>query len=122
MVVDDIEHGAKAVVGERFDPVYTCYFKTNAKRISDYPNLLGFVRDVYSMPPIKRSINMPHIKTHYYASHPHLNTFAIIPTYDGPDLSEPSGRGLSGPSFSTTEHEKATTAQSVIETKLDGVP
>ena len=32
----------------RFDPVYTTYFKTNLKRIADYPNLLGYVRDIYS--------------------------------------------------------------------------
>lgn len=77
----------------RFDPVYTCYFKTNEKRISDFPNLLGFIRDVYSIDGIKRSINMNHIKTHYYTSHPHLNTFGIIPISNGADLNIPSGRG-----------------------------
>lgn len=77
----------------RFDPVYTCYFKTNQKRISDYPNLLGFIRDVYQIPAVKRSINMNHIKTHYYTSHPHLNTFGIIPFSNGAHLNVPSGRG-----------------------------
>ena len=86
----------------RFDPVYTCYFKTNLKRIGDYPNLLGFVRDLYAMQPIQRSINMAHIKTHYYSSHPHLNTFGIIPAYDGPDLKCKSGRGQGKASFHTT--------------------
>ncbi len=76
----------------RFDPVYITYFKTNKKRLVDYPNLLGFVRDVYSMEPVKRTINMDHIKTHYYTSHPVHNTFAIIPVYDGPDLDVPHGR------------------------------
>lgn len=76
----------------RFDPVYVTYFKTNKKRLVDYPNLLGFVRDVYSMEPIKRSINMDHIKTHYFTSHPVHNTFGIIPVYDGPDLDVPHGR------------------------------
>lgn len=76
----------------RFDPVYITYFKTNEKRLVDYPNLLGFVRDVYSMEPVKRSINMDHIKTHYYTSHPVHNTFGIIPIYDGPDLNVPHGR------------------------------
>merc|ERR1712087_1033033 len=68
----------------RFDPVYITYFKTNKKRLADYPNLLGFVRDVYSMEPIKRSIDMDHIKIHYYSSHPVYNTFGVIPIYDGP--------------------------------------
>ena len=76
----------------RFDPVYITYFKTNQKRLVDYPNLLGFVRDVYSMEPIKRSINMEHIKMHYFTSHPVHNTFGIIPIYDGPDLNVPHGR------------------------------
>eukprot|EP00980_Cylindrotheca_fusiformis_P001216 scaffold328_cov130-Cylindrotheca_fusiformis.AAC.30 len=76
----------------RFDPVYITYFKTNKKRVVDYPNLLGFVRDVYSMPEIKDVISIKHIKTHYFTSHPTLNHYAIIPTYDGPDLTVPSGR------------------------------
>ncbi len=76
----------------RFDPVYVTYFKTNKKRLVDFPNLLGFVRDVYSLDGIKRSINMQHIKTHYFTSHPVHNTYGIIPVYDGPDLHVPSGR------------------------------
>ena len=62
----------------RFDPVYTTYFKTNLKRIADYPSLLGYVRDIYQMDPVKGAINMNHIKTHYFTSHPHLNTFGVI--------------------------------------------
>jgi putative glutathione S-transferase len=76
----------------RFDPVYTCYFKTNEKRIADFPNLLGFMRDVFSRDAVRRSINMKHIKAHYYTSHPHLNTFGIIPKHDGPDLEAPHNR------------------------------
>ena len=76
----------------RFDCVYHTYFKTNEKRIADYPNLLGFVRDVYSNESVGRTINFAHIKTHYFTSHPQLNTFAIIPRHNGPDLTQPSGR------------------------------
>jgi putative glutathione S-transferase len=76
----------------RFDPVYITYFKTNKKRIVDYPNLLGFVRDVYSIEEVKNTFSMDHIKTHYFTSHPVLNTYGIIPAYDGPDLTVPSGR------------------------------
>lgn len=80
----------------RFDPVYVVYFKTNEKRIADYPNLLGFMRDVYSRPAIQRTINMKHIKTHYFTSHPHLNTFGIVPIHNGPDLTLPHGRETIG--------------------------
>jgi len=76
----------------RFDPVYITYFKTNKKRLADYPNLLGFCRDVYSMKDIQKTVNMDHIKTHYFASHPKLNHYGIIPTYDGPDLTAPHDR------------------------------
>jgi putative glutathione S-transferase len=76
----------------RFDPVYTCYFKTNTKRIVDYPNLLGFVRDVYSVDAIAETIDMTHIKVHYYSSHPVFNTFAIVPESSGPDLTLPHAR------------------------------
>lgn len=76
----------------RFDPVYHTYFKTNSKRMADYPNLLGYVRDIYGIDPVGKTINMAHIKTHYFTSHPQLNSFAIIPTHNGPDLTQPSGR------------------------------
>lgn len=76
----------------RFDPVYVTYFKTNVKRIADYPHLLGFMRDVYSMENVKKTISMEHIKMHYFTSHPVMNTYGIIPAYDGPDLEVPSGR------------------------------
>ena len=70
------------------------YFKTNVKRIQDFPNLLGFVRDVYqNIEPVRRSVNMEHIKMHYYTSHPTLNHYGIIPASNGPDLTVPAGRG-----------------------------
>jgi len=76
----------------RFDPVYVTYFKTNKKRLVDYPNLLGYVQDIYSMEDVKRCINFDHIKTHYFTSHPVFNTFGIIPAYNGPDLNVEHGR------------------------------
>jgi len=76
----------------RFDPVYVTYFKTNLRRIADYPNLLGYVRDIYSMDEVKDAINMDHIKMHYFTSHPTLNTYGIIPVSNGPDLKIPHSR------------------------------
>lgn len=70
----------------RFDPVYTVYFKTNHKRMTDFPNLLSFMRKCYSIPAIKETTNMRHIKMHYFTSHPNLNTYGIIPEHDGPSL------------------------------------
>lgn len=63
----------------RFDEVYIVYFKCNKRRISDYPNIYQYVRDMYQLPNMKESISMEHIKMHYFSSHPSLNPFSIIP-------------------------------------------
>jgi len=78
----------------RFDPVYHTYFHTNLKRIeADYPNLLGFVRDVWqTFEGVRRATNIKHFVEHYYSSHPVLNTYAIVPMSRGPDLTVPHGR------------------------------
>jgi len=68
----------------RFDEVYVVYFKCNKKSIADYHNILNYVRDVYQYPGIAETVNMYHIKTHYYTSHPVLNTYGIVPA--GPDF------------------------------------
>jgi putative glutathione S-transferase len=70
----------------RFDPVYAVYFKTSYKRIQDFPHLLKFVRKCYSIPAIKETTNLKHIKMHYFTSHPTLNTYGIIPESMGPPL------------------------------------
>jgi len=82
----------------RFDPVYVVYFKTNAKPIANFPNLLGFMRDVYQWSEARRSVNLRHIKMHYFTSHGALNTYGIIPGHDGPDLLADPGREHLAPS------------------------
>jgi putative glutathione S-transferase len=64
----------------RFDPVYVVYFKTNCKLIEQYDNLREYVLDILSTyPEVRRSVDMTHIKTHYFGSHPTLNPYAIVP-------------------------------------------
>lgn len=63
----------------RFDPVYVVYFKTNKRFIREYPNLCNYTRDMYQTPGVAASVNITHIKTHYFTSHPRLNYYAIIP-------------------------------------------
>jgi putative glutathione S-transferase len=76
----------------RFDAVYYSHFKANLRRLSDYPNLWGYARDLYSMPAFRETTNFDHIKRHYYMTHPHLNPSRIVP--DGPllDWDAPHGR------------------------------
>jgi glutathionyl-hydroquinone reductase len=68
----------------RFDAVYYSHFKANLRRLSDYPNLWGYARDLYSRPAFRETTNFDHIKRHYFMTHPHLNPSRIVP--DGPLL------------------------------------
>ncbi len=68
----------------RFDAVYFCHFKCNKRRIVDYPNLWGYVRDLYQMPGIAATVNMDHIKSHYFISQKTVNPSAIVAK--GPDI------------------------------------
>lgn len=76
----------------RFDPVYVGHFKANKKRIADYPNLSNYLRELYQVPGVAETVNMHHIKSHYYRSHPTINPTRIVPV--GPDLDygEPHNR------------------------------
>ena len=68
----------------RFDPVYVGHFKCNLRRIADYTNLSGYVRDLYQQPGIAETVDMVHIKNHYYASHESINPSRVVPK--GPDI------------------------------------
>lgn len=68
----------------RFDAVYYGHFKCNLRRIGDYPNLSNYLRELYQVPGIADTVDMDHIKRHYYASHLHINPTGIVPK--GPEL------------------------------------
>jgi putative glutathione S-transferase len=68
----------------RFDPVYVGHFKCNIRRIADYPNLTGYLRDLYQTAGVPETVDMRHIKDHYYRSHKTINPTGIVPV--GPEL------------------------------------
>lgn len=68
----------------RFDAVYHGHFKCNLKRIEDYPHLADYLRELYQWPGIAETVNMQHIKEHYYRSHDTINPTRIVPA--GPVL------------------------------------
>ncbi len=68
----------------RFDPVYVGHFKCNLRRIADYPNLSNYLRELYQWPGIAETVNLAHIKQHYYYSHADINPTRIVPK--GPEL------------------------------------
>lgn len=76
----------------RFDPVYHGHFKCNRKRIADYPNLSGYLRDLYQVPLVAPTVNMAHIVRHYHYSHDTINPHRIIPIGPQIDLNAPHGR------------------------------
>ena len=78
----------------RFDAVYHGHFKCNLRRIVDYPNLYGYLRDLYQMPGIADTVNFDHIKRHYYYTHDDINPTRIVPVGPIQDLTTPHGRGL----------------------------
>ena len=77
----------------RFDPVYVGHFKCNIRRIADYPNLSNYLRDLYQQPGISRTVNMEHIKRHYYESHTSINPSRVVPLGPEIDFSIPHNRG-----------------------------
>ncbi len=77
----------------RFDPVYVGHFKCNRRRIVDYPNLWPYTRELYQHPGVAGTVNMHHIKHHYYASHDMVNPTGVVPVGPDIDYTEPHGRG-----------------------------
>lgn len=76
----------------RFDPVYYVHFKCNLRRIVDYPNLYGYLRDLYQIDGIAETVNFDHIKRHYYMTHEDINPSRIVPIGPALDLTAPHGR------------------------------
>ena len=76
----------------RFDAVYHGHFKCNLRRIVDYPNLQGYLQDLYQTPGIAETVNFEHIKRHYYITHTEINPTQIVPAGPLMDLSTPHQR------------------------------
>ncbi|MBL1293200.1 MAG: glutathione S-transferase family protein [Thiotrichales bacterium] len=76
----------------RFDAVYYSHFKCNIRHISDYSNLWGYLRELYQHPNIDETVNMEHIKNHYYGSHKSINPTLIVPIGPEIDFSSPHRR------------------------------
>jgi len=76
----------------RFDPVYFVHFKCNRNRIVDFPNLWGYLRDLYQQDGVAETVDLDKIKRHYYCTHPMLNPSRIVPLGPRLDLDEPHDR------------------------------
>jgi putative glutathione S-transferase len=76
----------------RFDAVYVGHFKCNLRRIADYPNLSGYLRDLYQIPGVAETVDFDHIKRHYYGTHDDINPTLIVPIGPLLDLDTPHHR------------------------------
>jgi glutathionyl-hydroquinone reductase len=76
----------------RFDAVYHGHFKCNIRRIADYANLFGYLKDLYQYDGIADTVNFDHIKRHYYMTHDAINPTRIVPLGPDQDLSSLHGR------------------------------
>jgi putative glutathione S-transferase len=76
----------------RFDAVYHGHFKCNLRRIADYANLHGYLLDLYQQPGIAATVNLDHIKRHYYFTHDDINPTRIVPIGPLLDFTRPHGR------------------------------
>lgn len=68
----------------RFDAVYVGHFKTNLRRIADYPHISRYLQTLYHCPGVAATVNLDQIKTHYYVSHTTINPTGVVPA--GPEL------------------------------------
>ena len=79
----------------RFDAVYVGHFKTNLRRIADYPNLWAYTRELYQVHGVSGTVNMHHIKHHYYGSHESINPTRIVPMGPTINFNTPHHRNTS---------------------------
>lgn len=76
----------------RFDPVYHGHFKCNLRKLEEYPNLSNYVRELYQWQGVAATVDMFHIKRHYYFSHHMINPTQVVPLGPATDYGLPHDR------------------------------
>ena len=77
----------------RFDQVYHTHFKCNKRRISEYPNLSMYTRELYQYPGIADTVDVGAIKNGYFGNMRHINPTGIVAIGPDFDLANPHDRG-----------------------------
>jgi len=68
----------------RFDHVYHTHFMCNVRHVHEYENLWPYLRDVYGTEDVADTVNIDHIREHYYTTHPDVTPSRIVAR--GPEL------------------------------------
>ncbi|SFR96528.1 putative glutathione S-transferase [Halomicrobium zhouii] len=76
----------------RFDEVYHTHFMCNHQLIREYDNLWPYLRDLYQTQGVADTVDMDHIKEHYYTTHPDVSPKRIVPMGPDPDFTQPHER------------------------------
>ncbi len=76
----------------RFDHVYHTHFKCNVRRIRDYNSLWPYLRDLYQTDGVAETVDLDHIKEHYYTTHPGVNPKRLVARGPTPRWEEPHER------------------------------
>ena len=88
----------------RFDPVYVTHFKTDRKRVADYPNLAPYLRELYQVPGVSGTIEFGPIRQHYFQSHTHINPHGIVSVGSEMNLNQPHARDVVFPPTETLKN------------------
>jgi len=67
----------------RFDAVYHSHFKCNRQKLSEFPSISNYLRELYQVEGVAETVDFDHIKQHYYGSHNTINPSGVVPL--GPD-------------------------------------
>ena len=78
----------------RFDAVYHGHFKCNLHQLREYPNITGYLQELYQMEGVAETVDFYHIKRHYYYSHTTINPTRVVPLGPELDFNAPHGRAL----------------------------
>ncbi|MEU8207271.1 glutathione S-transferase C-terminal domain-containing protein [Streptosporangium sp. NPDC049046] len=68
----------------RFDAVYNSHFKCSVRRLSDYPVLWAYARELYAIPAFRDTTDFDQIKRHYFVTQTNVNPSGIVPR--GPEI------------------------------------
>lgn len=77
----------------RFDRVYHGHFKCNRNKLTEFPNLWAYARELYQYPGVAETDHPDHYERHYHYSHDMVNPHRIIPIGPDENWDEPHGRG-----------------------------
>ena len=81
----------------RFDSVYAPLFRCTRRRLTDYPTLWAYARDLYAWPGIARTFDFTANLRGYFLNDTDTNPHGIVPELPDVDWAQPHGRDALGP-------------------------